>query len=130
MAKTITLPTDVELDLQQCTCGVYFGVPVRIIEVRRKDGGNFYCPNGHCLTFGDNELERLRKQAKQAEAARVAADDQRAAAEKSNRALKGVITRERRRVANGVCPCCSRSFADLRAHMAGQHPDYAEGEPG
>lgn len=121
---TVTVATAVELDVQQCTCGVYFGVPPRIIKQRREQGGNFYCPNGHALHFGDSELDRLRKEAARAEAARVAADDQRLAAERSARGLRGVITRERRRVANGVCPCCNRQFADLADHMAGQHPDY------
>jgi hypothetical protein len=34
------------------------------------------------------------------------------------------MTRIKKRVAAGVCPCCNRSFKDLARHMAGQHPDY------
>jgi hypothetical protein len=29
-------------------------------------------------------------------------------------------------VANGVCPCCNRTFQNLARHMAGKHPDYEE----
>lgn len=38
---------------------------------------------------------------------------------------KGVVTRTRNRIANGVCPCCDRSFTNLQRHMASKHPDYA-----
>jgi len=41
-------------------------------------------------------------------------------------AAKGQLTKTKRRVANGVCPCCNRTFADLSAHMHGQHPEYGE----
>lgn len=107
-----------------CVCGIHFGVPPRLTQQKREKGGTFYCPNGHQLGWDETELDRLRKQAERARAAQTAANDQRAAAERSNRALRGVITRERRRVANGLCPCCKRSFANLAQHMSGQHPDY------
>ena len=29
-------------------------------------------------------------------------------------------------MANGVCPCCNRSFENLRNHMHTQHPDYGQ----
>jgi hypothetical protein len=29
-----------------------------------------------------------------------------------------------RRVGNGVCPCCSRSFTNLKRHIRSKHPDY------
>ena len=40
--------------------------------------------------------------------------------------MKGQVTRIKKRVANGVCPCCNRTFKDLAAHMSTQHPDYIE----
>jgi len=54
---------------------------------------------------------------------------QRERAERTERRLsaqKGVTTRIKNRVANGVCPCCKRSFTDLRRHMETKHPKYAE----
>jgi hypothetical protein len=36
------------------------------------------------------------------------------------------VTKLKQRVANGVCPCCHRSFVNLHRHMAGQHPDYTK----
>lgn len=29
----------------------------------------------------------------------------------------------------GVCPCCNRSFTNVRRHMTSQHPDYTIPEP-
>jgi len=30
----------------------------------------------------------------------------------------------RKRVKNGVCPCCTRSFENLREHIKTKHPEY------
>ncbi|MEG3193744.1 helix-turn-helix transcriptional regulator, partial [Lysobacter sp. D1-1-M9] len=32
----------------------------------------------------------------------------------------------RRRVMNGVCPCCNRSFQNLREHMQTKHADFGK----
>lgn len=53
--------------------------------------------------------------------------DQLEAERRAHAATKGQLTKTRKRVAGGVCPCCNRSFVNLGRHMAGQHPDYAEG---
>jgi hypothetical protein len=58
-------------------------------------------------------------------------DREREAKEQAERRLsatRGVVTRIRNRVANGVCPCCNRTFADLHRHMASQHPEFVEME--
>ena len=47
------------------------------------------------------------------------------AAERSAAAYKGHLTRVKRRVGNGVCPCCNRTFKNLADHMTTKHPDYA-----
>lgn len=39
---------------------------------------------------------------------------------------KGQLTKTKKRLAGGVCPCCNRSFVSLAKHMASQHPDYQE----
>jgi hypothetical protein len=130
MARTVTEFTTVDLELVDCSnCGVVFGLPVRIATSRRETGGTFYCPNGHALAWKTSEVERLREEVKRARAATVAAQDQREAAERSKAALRGVITRERRRVGNGVCPCCKRTFKDLARHMTGKHPGFADSSP-
>jgi len=130
MGRTVSEITTLDLKLIDCVdCGVIFGLPVRIAQARRQTGGDFYCPNGHSLSWKVTELDRLREEVKRARAAATAAMDQRDAAERSKTALRGVITRERKRVGNGVCPCCKRTFTNLARHMSGQHPDYASSSP-
>lgn len=43
---------------------------------------------------------------------------------------KGHATRITKRAKAGVCPCCNRSFENLRRHMASQHPTFTPLEIG
>lgn len=47
-----------------------------------------------------------------------------AALGRSLTAQRGATKRLSNRVKNGVCPCCTRSFHNLREHMKTQHPDF------
>lgn len=107
------------------SCGITFAVPQTWATERQRDHTWWYCPNGHRQHWPqESDLERARRQARRAEVRATHYQDQAQAAERSARAYKGVATRVKRRVANGVCPCCRRTFADLARHMAGQHPDF------
>lgn len=112
-----------------CNCGVVFGLPSVIEENRRKTGGNFYCPNGHPMVYKNGEYDKLKRRARDAEAQVIHERDQRQAAERSAAATRGQLTKLKNRVANGVCPCCHRTFKQLTAHMARKHPDYREVTP-
>jgi hypothetical protein len=86
--------------------------------------------------FSEPETEKLKKdlaaarRRSEAAAAQLTHErDQRLAAERSASAYKGQATRIRNRVGAGVCPCCTRTFANLARHMAGQHPDFREQAP-
>jgi uncharacterized Zn-finger protein len=133
---TTMLTTGTVLEVHLCgKCGVEFAMPQSMRDARRKDGETFYCPNGHPRVFRETteqklqrDLESARKQRDWARARATATSDQLAAAERSRRALRGVNTRMRNRIAAGVCPCCSRTFQDLAAHMAGQHPNFTASE--
>jgi len=46
-------------------CGIVFSVPVSFVDERQKDGATFFCPNGHKLTYGETELDRLKKDNKE-----------------------------------------------------------------
>jgi len=116
-----------------CNCGVIYAMPSDLDDQRREDHGTFYCPNGHGQHYtGKTEAQKLREQLAAAERQRDSANGsatfwryQAGAAERSARAVKGHMTRLRKRIANGVCPCCQRSFANVRAHIHGQHPEWA-----
>jgi len=109
-------------------CSVVFAVPDRLIKERRADGKEFYCPNGHGLTF-DGEIVQLRK--KLADAQRDVAwfktaeqneRTQRQAAERSAAAYKGQTTRLRKRAIAGVCAFCHRHFVNVERHVSTKHP--------
>jgi hypothetical protein len=115
-------------------CGVTYAIPVVMHRNAKRRGGwaiMWHCPNGHELGFGEGELDRERAARERAEAAILQARE-RAQAEKDLRehtehklrAQKGATTRARKRAAAALCPCCNRSFVQLRRHLATQHPDY------
>lgn len=119
-----------------CTCGVAFAITETYERERRRDHLNFYCPNGHPQHWpGKSDLEQLREQVA-AEQRRVQWATEQAernaralvSAEHRLRATRGVVTKIKRRVGKGVCPCCNRTFRDLARHMDGQHPEFAKVE--
>lgn len=108
------------------TCGITHAVPADWINNRRANKGDIYCPNGCCRTWKKSDADRLREQLEikerelrmakcEALNKQVLIDSERQAREKAERKLK--------RVKNGVCPCCQRSFENLKRHMATQHPE-------
>lgn len=118
-----------------CSCGITFAMPAEfqqqcINKPGINTGKGFYCPNGHKQWYtGKSDAQRLRDAKRELERARTAArswQDQAEAAERSRRAQKAVATRIKRRVANGVCPSCTRTFQNLAAHMSDQHPDQVK----
>jgi hypothetical protein len=62
-------------------------------------------------------LQRARERAQ-------AERDLREDTERRLSAQKGATTRAKKRHAAAVCPCCNRSFVQLRRHMENKHPGY------
>lgn len=116
-----------------CSCGMTFGVPADFDKRRVDDKQTFYCPAGHPQSYtGKTEEKKLRERAEQLERELANRDRQLANKDEDLRATrasliatKGVLTKAKKRIANGVCPCCQRSFANVERHMSSQHPDYA-----
>ena len=113
-----------------CNCGCVVALTREIMQARRRDHATFYCPNGHPLSFtGEPTEEQLRKRLNDSltreSTAKIEAEYQRKRA--NEEALKREAAENKlRRVKNGVCPCCKRSFSNLGRHMKGKHPDFAE----
>jgi DNA repair exonuclease SbcCD ATPase subunit len=87
------------------------------------------------MSIKETEAARLKKELeaerKRLEFARNAERVQREEAERLGHQLiaaRGQMTKLRNRVGKGVCPCCNRSFENLKRHMVSKHPDYAAGE--
>jgi hypothetical protein len=106
------------------TCFVEFAIPESMERRRREDGKDFYCPNGHCNVFnsGKSKADKLVEElscARQRLAQKT--DELREEAERRRKAETEVQSLKRRTAA-GVCPCCSRTFKQLAAHMKSKHP--------
>lgn len=109
-------------------CGCNFAVDQFLLNNMREQDKVCHCPNGCRLGFGESKASQLEKQLT---AERARHDQTRATlgdARRSNIALRGVVTRTKKRVGKGVCPCCNRHFRELERHMADMHPEYAESE--
>lgn len=124
-----------QLVTTNCWCGIHYAVPSEFFEMiksQHRDGVRqtaIYCPLGHTWEFsgkGEAELLQERLDAERARSARIAADRDQIQASLS--ATKGQVTKLKKRVAAGVCPCCGRTFQQLSRHMANKHPDYASVE--
>ena len=110
-----------------CRCGCVFGMSEKHQQERRDDHRSFYCPNGHSNYYpSESREERLERQLRAANSQRTHLSDQLQAEKRSAAALRGHITRMKKRIANGVCPCCNRSFANVRRHMQTQHPEVLQ----
>jgi hypothetical protein len=123
------------LAIEECyKCHITFAMPQDLQKRARERGETFYCPLGHSQVYSTTEvqklqakLEREERWRKVAETSARAARDQADAAERSARAYRGHVTRIKKRIGNGVCPCCQRHFTNVERHMASQHPEFQDG---
>jgi len=110
-------------------CGIATGYPDDWLQQRRDEHAQLWCPNGHTLSFNgksqtDRERERGDRLARALESAQAEADRER----RSRIAIRGHLTRQRKRAAAGLCPCCQRTFQQLARHMQHKHPEFATQE--
>lgn len=127
----------IDLEIVHCAnCGVPFGITRDYEQRRREDHGSFFCPAGHSNVFkGKTDAERLREQLQRKEQDLAAEVERRRRAEAAvqaeqfkTRAERAAKTKLKNRVGHGVCPCCKRSFENLRRHMASKHPEFTAPE--
>jgi hypothetical protein len=111
------------LVVTHCWCGISLAVPSNLYDHAKDDDKNhIYCPLGHTFVFRDNYRTKLESEQRRHKATR----DLLHAEERSHIATRGHLTRTKKRVAAGVCPCCHRHFANVERHMANKHPDYTK----
>lgn len=134
--NTIEMNVTVGLEVKNCpVCFIFYAVPKELMVRKNKENGSWYCPNGHSLVFTKSELQQTREKLAQAQSdadywknRKAEVDRQNEILQRQNSAKKGQITKIKNRVANGVCPCCNRSFVNLHRHMKNQHPDFQKEE--
>ena len=108
-------------------CGGTYAINERYRKQRQEKSGFWMCPYCRCewgYPKDGSENEKLRREleAERQRKARALEEANRLRAE----AEKATKQRDRlkRRVANGVCPCCTRTFVNLGRHMATKHPEF------
>ncbi|WP_248582574.1 hypothetical protein [Nocardioides sp. InS609-2] len=135
---TRTVYIESKIHIIECAdCSIDFGIGDDFMKRRRADHQSFYCPNGHSLSYkgpsdaekratrAERELEAARSLAQRESGRRQRAEADARTSDYRARAAKGQLTKTKKRIAAGVCPCCQRTFQNLSSHMAGQHPGYA-----
>jgi DNA-binding XRE family transcriptional regulator len=106
-------------------CGVQYALANDYRERRIKDRETFYCPNGHSQAYsGPTEAQKLREELDRKEEMLHSAELRAEKAETERNNITRAHKKMRERVMNGVCPCCNRSFANLREHMKNEHADF------
>lgn len=126
-----TLTHNNTLTIIECgACHITFAMPRSMYKSRIQDGKRFYCPNGCHISYYETENMRLQRQvADEQENVRIAqarAAQERREAEAARRraaAARGQVTKIKKRVHNGVCPHCNRTFANVARHMASKHAE-------
>ena len=131
-----TITASLELFVEECcACGTPFAFPIDLYKRLQAAGtsGTFYCPRGHTQHYVNKPLEAQLAEAKNDAAYyhNRLGEERKSHQHTTNRlnATRGVVTRIRKRVQAGICPCCNRKFAALERHMATKHPDYAASDP-
>tara|TARA_A100001201_G_scaffold143757_1_gene147268 strand:- start:18635 stop:19021 length:387 start_codon:yes stop_codon:yes gene_type:complete len=110
------------------TCGHEVAMLSYMVARRREDKAAMWCPYCGVKNYftGDTEKEKLRKQIDAERRGRQFAEERAKRLDHQRRGEKAAKTRIKNRIANGVCPCCNRTFQNLARHMSSQHPDYKE----
>jgi hypothetical protein len=116
-----------------CWCGIHYAMPQALYDEANRSGKTTYCPIGHAGVFKNSENERLRKEKRELlerldrqRAATMDAQREAEHAERRRRSTKAVLTKTKKRLVEGKCPRCSKTFPDLAGHMHDKHPDYVE----
>ena len=108
-----------------CSCSIPFFMPTYLHKRLVADKGErFFCPNGHGMTFiGKTEAEKLKEQLE-----KLQQEKDRQHELLQNKWLDAIgekykLEKQLKKVHKGICPCCNRSFQNLKNHMETKHPE-------
>lgn len=109
---SITMVTEVCI-----SCGIPFGIPLNYRDRLKETHESFKCPNGHGQYYpGESEKEKLSRELRKKEnelAQKIAANIQ----------LDNQLTKIKKDLSNGKCPCCGKTYKHLANHMKNKHPN-------
>lgn len=117
------------LRVVHCWCGIAVAVPQNLNRRAQEDSNvGIYCPVGHKFFYTETTKEKLERAQEELRREQQRHRDTREwlrSEERSHAATRGHLTRVKKRVQHGVCPCCNRTFQNLQRHMTSKHPDYS-----
>lgn len=117
----------------KCKCQMWIPDDLNQSALHARGMIPFYCAYGHKQFYVEGESEedklrrerdRLAQQIAERNDRITALREERDAADRRAAAARGQVTKIKNRVGAGVCPCCTRSFNNLRRHMETEHAGY------
>ena len=124
---SVTYETVTTFEPTHCECGVQFALTQSMYRHLKRSHDWFYCPNGcHIHYSGESIEKRLERKLERVKSENHGLHYRLDYANRSRAALRGQVTKIKRRISKGICPCCRRNFANLKQHMEGQHPNWRE----
>ena len=127
----MSFAVSVKLTVINChQCGGSYALNERYRLERQQKGGSWHCPYcGVASCYRESDNAKLQKELAQE---RAKHDQTRAELEhqaKVAKQVKAAHDRTVKRVKNGVCPCCNRTFCNVQRHMKSKHPEYVKVKP-
>ena len=122
--KTTTITQTKKLVLEECfTCGIGIAMTESQKKAFHEKGQIIHCVLGHRTVRRQSDVQRLTQQLSEQEKRTAELEAEIVGKD----ALLHIETKKRRslerRVRNGVCPHCRRSFQNLKRHIANQHAE-------
>lgn len=125
MGAVLQFQLVVEHQCNCITCSTPIFMDSHVANEFRRNHKSFYCINGHSQCWpGKSDLEKLREELDWEKRRRESAEASRDTARRAEASVRGRLRAQSERVANGVCPCCKRTFQNLMRHMSTKHPGF------
>jgi len=118
----------IDFTMHECGgCGIPFFAPTKWLNKKMESNGSFNCPNGCNRVFvGKTEADKLKDELRAMSERAIKKEE-----ELQNKWLdalgeKNKLEKQLKKVHNGTCPCCKRSFQNLERHMQSKHPELVK----
>ena len=129
MTRLLTVNTSIALETEECcACGVLFAMPASLRQKLSREGGTFYCPNGHSQHYTEPEVEILKRELRKSQNRANTLEYQLNSALDDLAEKKKEIRRMKRRANAGLCPYCRRHFMNVERHIHTKHPEEVDAQ--
>lgn len=113
------------VQIECANCNQSFAITHSLWKKRRRDHGDFYCPDGHTNYYPQkSDLDRVKEDLERSRQTTKFYQDLAAERRRSMSYLKGQITKTKNKLVKGNCPECDEHFEDLAKHIQCKHPEF------